>query len=415
MNSIDTIYEYAGLKLAGILHEVLAGAGLPLIVGLAGAAWVAHQMASEKATLRDLATYVFFLAFAWWLLSPAKKGDIEAPRLLLYAGEGMDVLQRRIVARVNKRFLDAPFEWERLAAMASFGRILDPALARDAEEFLEGCAKPAIAKSAPAGANVFRPGTLPYGPACESARAALWGRLKEHVARDRFHLAALEAARRRDPGQAAAFEERYLDSIAARAVDEPGSPTSEAALVRASLGEYSYFDMAQSTGDLPFGEEIINVGVSGAAQLAQNWSTRFSAKQKYYLATAYGPHVYGLALMLAMGLFPAAGLWALVPGKWRVLVNWGKVFVSVKLWPVGWAALTAFNARRSALEALDPGGRGTGDVFLGVASMYLLVPGIAFLVVHLAASAAAMPFAPAAPPAAGPGLGPAGPVVRAAV
>ncbi len=61
-------------------------------------------------------------------------------------------------------------------------------------------------------------------------------------------------------------------------------------------------------------------------------------------------------------------MFAIPPGKRRVLVNWGKVFVSVKLWPVGWAALTAFNARRAALEALDPGGRGTGDVFLGVAS-----------------------------------------------
>jgi hypothetical protein len=32
--------------------------------------------------------------------------------------------------------------------------------------------------------------------------------------------------------------------------------------------------------------------------------------------------------------------------------------------------------------------------------------------VHLAASAAAMPFSPAVPPTAGPGLGPAGPLVN---
>ena len=44
--------------------------------------------------------------------------------------------------------------------------------------------------------------------------------------------------------------------------------------------------------------------------------------------------------------------------------------------------------------------------------MYLLIPAIAFLVVHLATAATAMPFAPAVPPTAGPGLRPAGPLVN---
>ena len=163
-----------------------------------------------------------------------------------------------------------------------------------------------------------------------------------------------------------------------------------------------------------FGDDALDVGVSGAAQLSQSWDNRFTAKQKYYLATIYGPHIYGLSLMLILGLFPIAGLFALLPGKWTVLVNYGKVFVSIKLWPVAWAALTTFNTRRDTLEAFDPGQRVGGDVFFAVAAMYLLTPAICFLVVHLATAAAAMPFAPAVPPPSGPGLGPAGGMVHMA-
>ncbi len=115
-----------------------------------------------------------------------------------------------------------------------------------------------------------------------------------------------------------------------------------------------------------------------------------------------------------IGLFPLAGLMALVPGKWRAPVNYGKVLVSVKLWPVLWAALSSFNAGRPALEAFEPDPRGSADVFLAVAWMYLLTPALAYLVVNLAVSAAAVPFGPALPPPSGPGLGPAGAALQVA-
>lgn len=127
-----------------------------------------------------------------------------------------------------------------------------------------------------------------------------------------------------------------------------------------------------------------------------------------------GPHLYGLSVMVLLGLFPLAGLFALAPGQWRVFINYTKVFVSVKLWPVGWALLSTFNERRGPLEAFDAPERGGGSVFLAVSGMYVLIPALAFLVVHLAGTAAAMPFAQALPPAAGAGLGPAGPVIHAA-
>lgn len=431
MSAIDTVYEYAGATLAAGLHAILAGAGLPLIVALAGTAWVVHTI-QDRGSVRDLAVYVLYLALAWWLLSPGSFPEVRVPRFVGYAGQAADLLQKRAVGHVNGKFLEAPFEWERVAAMASLGRILDPALAREAGEFLEACARPALGRAVPEHANLLREGALPYGAACEKRRGRLWTALRAHAKSDPFHRSALQAARKRDPAEASAFEERYVDELAVRAVDEPGSPTSEEALVRAALGSYSPLDRAQSVGELPrwvdglLGgvgllpgthgvlEDAANLAISGAAVLEQSWKNRFSAKQQYYLATAYGPVVYGLSLMLLIGLFPIAGLFALLPGKWRVLVNWGKAFISVKLWPVLWAALSSFNARRGSLEAFDPWGGTKSDVWMAVAAMYLLTPGVAFLVVHLAASAAAMPFSAAVPPPAGPGLGPAGGGLRIA-
>ncbi len=427
MTSIDTVYEFAGLRLAETLRAMLSGVGLPLILGLAGTAWLVHQLASERASVRELGVHLALLMLAWWLLSPTSSGGTRAPRFLVWLGEGADVLQKRAVRGVNDRFLDRPFEWERLAALASFARVLDPALQRSADEFLEACARPALARAEPRSANLFERGALPYPPPCEERREDLRLRLAGHVGRHPTHRAAIDAARRHDPRTADAFRDRYFETVCLRAIDDPGGPTGEQALVVASLGAYSYTDRSQSTGEFPgwvrppwawfagdLWEAGANAAVTGIAELQQSWDNRFTAKQKYYLATTYAPHLYGLSLLFLMGLFPVVGLWALLPGKWTALVNFGKVFVSVKLWPVLWAALTQFNEKRSAIEAFDPGERGSGDVWLAVSSMYLLTPAVAFLAVHLAARAAAMPFQQAVPPPSGPGLGPVGPVVQVA-
>lgn len=427
MTSIDTVYEYAGLRLAETLRAMLSGVGLPLLLGLAGTAWLVHQLASEKASVRELGVHFLSLIVAWWLLSPTESGGMKAPRFLAWLGQGADALQKRAVRGVNARFLESPFEWERLAAMASFARVLDPALQRGVDEFLEACAKPALARAEPRSSNLFQRGVLPYPPPCEERREELRLRMADHVGRHPLHRAAFDAARRHDPRTADAYRDRYLETVCVRAVDDPDGPTGERALVLASLGSYSYLDRAQSTGDFPWWvkppwawvtgdlwDRGANAAIAGVAELQQSWDNRFTAKQQYYLVTTYGPHVYGLSLLFLLGLFPVAGLWALLPGKWTVLVNYGKVFVSVKLWPVMWAALTQFNQKRASIEAFEPGERGSGDVFLAISSMYLLTPGLAFLVVHLAAKAAAMPFQQAIPSPSGPGLGPVGPIARIA-
>ncbi|HZE99045.1 MAG TPA: hypothetical protein VE981_18715 [Planctomycetota bacterium] len=426
MNAIDTIYEYAGYKLAGSLSGVFSAVGLPLILALVGVAYVFHAVA-EKGTLRPLAIHLLYLIFAAWLLGTTRMQDVPTPRFAAYAGQAADLLQKRLIRRISDRFLTEPFEWERLAARVSTGRILDPGLDLQIASFLESCARTSLAVADPQHPNLFREGALPFNGRCEERRRELWQRIQQHVQSDPHHQATLEAARANDPTQAAAFAERYTDEIAIRSIDEPGGPTGETALVLASLGEYSLTDTSQHTGAVPswaklllgpagwiFGDQAVNVAIGGIAALNQNYENRFAAKQRFYQVLTYGPHLYGLSVMVLLGLFPVAALFSLLPGQWRVLVHFLKVFVSVKLWPVGWTVLSTFNQRRSALEAFDAPERGGGSVFLAVSAMYLLIPALAFLVVQLASNAAAIPFAPALPPAAGPGLGPAGPLVHVA-
>ena len=414
---IDTVYEFAGYSLAALLRGVVAGSGLPLLVAAAGTAWLFHEMSSDRASPRQLLVHLLSLIFAWWLLSPARGGEVAAPRLALWLGQAADQVQTRAIRVVNERFLASPLAWERLAAMASHAAILDPVLKREVADFLDACAIPALAAAAPASDDLLADGALPYDAACAKRRAELRGRISRHLDTDPLHRAALEAAGAHDPVNAAAFRARYEAEACRRAVDDPGSPVSEGALLAAALGTYSYTDAAQSTGAFPrvatgllavpdsvsrLWDWTANLVLSGAGAFQQSLSQRLTAKQTYFTATVYAPHLYGLTLLFLLGLLPLAGLWALWPGKWTALANWGRLFASVKLWPVGWAILTSFNAKRSALEAFDPGPRGSGEAFLAVSAFYVLVPTLSFLVVQLGVKAAASPFASAIPGPAGP-------------
>lgn len=423
---IDTVYEYAGLKLAGSLWGMFSSVGLPLVVALAGVAFAVHSVA-DKGSIRPLAIHLMSLILAAGLLASTSQQGVRTPRFVAWLGQATDLLQKRAVRQINDRFLTEPFEWERIAARVGSARILDPALVRDVDLFLASCGRTTLARAEPRRGNLLRDGALPYEGACEDRRRALWQRLQQHVQENPHHRATVDAARAKDPAQGAAFADRYADELAVRAIDEPGGAVSESALIRASLGEYSYTDPAQSTGELPawakgtmgaagflFGEEVANVAITGLAELHQNYSARFAAKQKYYLAVTYGPHVYGLTLMILLGLFPVAALFSLLPQQWRVLTNYIKAFVSVKLWPVGWTLLSTFNQRRGAMEAFDAPERISGNAFFAISAMYLIVPALMFLIVHLAVSAAALPFTPAVPPAAGPGAGPVAPAVHVA-
>jgi hypothetical protein len=382
-------------------------------------------MAADRASARDLGFHLAGLAAVWFLLSPTASEGTSAPRFAVWLGGAADLVQRKAVGFLNRDFLTRPFEWERVAAMSASARVLDPGLRKRADHFLRSCARPALAAGEPARPNLFAEGALAYTAYCETLRAKLWADLQRHVASDPAHRAAAEAAARIDSTGAAAFAARYLEEVCLRTIDDPHGATGEHRLAQDAVGTYAYLEPAQSAGAMPawtrgaagwllpgLWDAGFDGAVAGIAAFQQGWSNRFGAKQRYYQAVTFGPHVYGLVLLLVLGLFPLAGLWALWPGGGKALLNWGKVLVSVKLWPVCWAALSAFNAKRAAIEAFDPSPRGSGEVFLAVSALYLVTPVVAFAMVHVAAEAAALPFAAAVPPPAGPGLGPAGAAIR---
>src|SRR5262245_10779268 len=212
MTSLDTIYEYAGLKLAGSLWALFSSVGLPLILALAGVAAAVHVI-PEKGSIRPLAVHLMYLILAAGLLGSTSQQGVSTPRFVAWLGEATDLLQKRAVRQINDRFLTEPFEWERIAARLSLARVRDPALQRDIDRFLASCGRTTLVRAAPQRPNFLREGSLPYEGACEEQRKGIWQRLQRHLHEDPQHRATLEAARAKDPSAAAAFAERYADEI----------------------------------------------------------------------------------------------------------------------------------------------------------------------------------------------------------
>jgi hypothetical protein len=155
------------------------------------------------------------------------------------------------------------------------------------------------------------------------------------------------------------------------------------------------------------GGRVINDAVSYFVEftgnLKQAGENSYTTKQKIYMAVLYGPYLYGITLMIVLGLFPVAGLMALLPGRWRTLVNYGKVLLSIKLWPVCWAIFSRFTVRAPSLDGFGDN-LNTGDFVVVVVSMYLLTPLLCFTMVTLATSVSALPFQQGIPAPAGSAL-----------
>jgi hypothetical protein len=427
MESIDTVYEYAGHQAALALWGALAGLGIPLLVALGGVAWRFMRVA-EDGLARPLLLHFFGLVLVWWLVSPTRVAagsvDARAPRFAAWLTAGTDTFTRSAIRRIDKEFLDKPFEWDRIAAMCGRAEIYDPALRTDVRTFLAQCTVPAVAAldgtpSQAAERNPLRADTgLPYARftvtlrgqtmPCPDARDRLSRRVADYVRRSSIHQRVLLAAYSYD---GKLKEDTYVDQVVYNVWH--GAPDfSDMRITRLAVGEQYLGDPLQDTlrartRDGSSTSYITAIGSTAAhiwSALTQNMSGAVEAKATHFTVVTLGPELYGLSTMLLLGLFPLAALWALLPGRWTVLARFAQVFVSVKLWPVGWALLTYFGQRRPSTEALTFGGMedaGTRSIFATVAMMYLLIPLLSFLIVNLVSSAAAMPFRDAVPAPAG--------------
>jgi len=174
---------------------------------------------------------------------------------------------------------------------------------------------------------------------------------------------------------------------------------SEIGLVANAAPEYYMFASSQqSTSNVQnvgqWMKSAVSFVVKGFQSVKQWFQTHAEGPATYYKVTLYAPFIYGLVQMVLLALFPVAAIWGLWPGHWKVLLNFGKLFVSVKLWVVFWAALAAFNqGRYDLILGNDPARNGAGnavEIFPSIAAMYLLTPLLSFMIVSLATNCGAL-------------------------
>jgi len=167
----------------------------------------------------------------------------------------------------------------------------------------------------------------------------------------------------------------------------------------AAVPEYSMVASSQqSTSNVQnvgqWVKSAVSFVVKGFQSVNQWFQTHAEGPATYYKVSLYAPYMYGLVQMVLIGLFPVAALWALWPGHWKALLNFGKLFLSVKLWMVFWSILAAFNqARYGLVLGNDPARNGIGnqiEIFPSICAMYLLTPLLSYMIVSLAMSCGAL-------------------------
>lgn len=444
---LDSAYEYAGFQAAGSFHEALSGLAVPLLFALAGVAWRVFRVA-EDGVIRPLGFHVLTMFVVAWLATPRSSDasalpHLRAPRAIAMLDSAADEVVRRAVKGIDRDFLTRPFEWERLALLAQVSTLHDPDLASAVRSFLDECVPAAMVRAGsppPEAARrnpIANDSGLVYsslvdasGRGCEAVRRSLLEAVGGEVDRQATHQATLAAlAAYAGEGQAD-LRALYIDKLVRNAWLGAEPVEGEGALTRRSVGAYRWFDVDRRTMRYPFdaGRNVntiydlimfpaaaVGEVANGINAEASQWlSESTGSKQRYYLVTTHAPHLYGLTLMLLMALFPIAGLYALLPGKWTALLHFTKIFFSVKLWPFGWALLTAFTERRPSALALADAASDlrapvehalrigeSPNLFITISLMYFLVPAVAFLAVQLVSQAASLPFQSVLPKPAG--------------
>lgn len=244
---------------------------------------------------------------------------------------------------------------------------------------------------------------------CLSERLGIWQALIEHMRADATHretIALIQGivqdlnTRGRRPLDIGAADIFLANQIAFNETMVFSNVlAAEIGLIAQAVPEYSMFASSQqSTSNVQnigqWLKSAVSFVVKGVQSVNQWFQTHAEGPATYYKVTLYAPYVYGLVQMVLLALFPVAALWGLWPGHWKVLLNFSKLFVSVKLWVVFWAVLASFNqARYDLVLGNDPAKNGIGnavEIFPSIVAMYLLTPVLSFMIVSLATNCGAI-------------------------
>lgn len=379
----------------------------------------------------------------FWDPSQAQSGGLmrsdsqKVPRILAYVSALAGALQKNVTSDVCDDMHTAMYQWKHVAAINSETRIFNRPLREDLGVYLKCCYYPALTedkardpdpwKIVPfAGLPIDGWLTAAYqqmdlradethgrdywseGPiTCVDLHQRLDASITQELVTAPFHVQALGAygrlASREGTGQAAAaaYVQFYRRRLVYNEIFVIGGST--AATLRAALPEYGVFkggamDLKYITTDSQDKGTLMNLLTAVtklpaalaavASSVSEGWSQKAMGPATYYRVSAMGPYLYGLLLALLIIAFPLAGLLAFWPQWWTALINFMKLFISIKLWPIFWAFLSGMMNYKEAFTPEDPEGFqgtfGSEGMLPALAVMYLVVPVFSFMVTSLA-------------------------------
>src|SRR5579859_537424 len=442
---IDTIYGYVGHAIGFRLGSYLIWQGFLVFFVVAAGFIRLYYTSSVKGSFTELGIYplyVFFLLFFLYpidvtLSAPRAPGatgseamasaeKVQVPRALAYVCSLTDSLQQTLISEIKQNVGSTMREWERISAVNAKARIYGKATRQDLAYYLKSCYWPTIAQDdAPKGdswdlvplarlpidewllgkyqeINLSSPrmAISKYPIACTTFHTFVQNEVEGELQSEKVHALALSSFAGASVSEADAFS-FYRHRILYNEIYV--LPPGQAAAVRAALPEYSLTDpstlSAQIKQSSDYGEiawswvkNIPSMAASAASALNEWWTQNAMGTATYYRVSALAPHIYGMTVGLLFMLFPLAGLMALWP-KWSgAIVNFMKILISVKLWPILWALLSAILSSRNLFDGTNPNGYDSGlgntGVFPALCSMYLIVPTLSFMMVNIAHHAA---------------------------
>lgn len=439
---VDTIYGFVGHTIGFRLGSYLIWQGFLVFFVVAAGFIRLYYTSSVKGSFTELGIYplyVFFLLFFLYpidvtLSAPRAPGSdamasaekVRVPRVLAYVCSLTDSLQQTLISEIKQTVGSTMREWERISAVNAQARIYGKVTRQDLSYYLKYCYWPTIAQDdAPKGdpwdlvplarlsidewllgkyqeINLSSPrmAVSKYPIACATFHTFVSNEVEGELQGEKVHSQALAAFAGANVSDADAFS-FYRRRILYNEIYvlQPG----QAAAVKAALPEYSLTDpntmsaqikQSQNYGEVAWSwvKNIPSMAASAASALDEWWTQNAMGTATYYRVTALAPHIYGMTVGLLFMLFPIAGLMSLWP-KWSgAITNFMKILISVKMWPILWALLSAILSSRNLFDGTNPNGYDSGlgnsGVFPALCSMYLIVPTLSFMMVNIAHHAA---------------------------
>ena len=444
LTPIDTLYEWTGLVLAERFADALLWNRLFVGLLIAAAILRLFYLSQKKESYFDLVAYPVYLAFMLFLVAPVTVSvrpksavysrlweevnqtqvvwgtetrsqsvgpdnfQVRVPRIIAVTHRLADGLIRQLVGGLKGDVGYTLYRWQSVVAGLKQASILDHSLSERFHTFLRYCYWPAHAARGEASeastgqalplreptTEIYQGLHMPIGQTwhpCVEMRGTLAADVMMHVHGEAVHAQAVRAAQDVAGQDGQSVVESYLTRLLYNETYGAAS-RGEMALLREAVPGYSSFNLEHMgtarTGTIAQGVSGL---LGGLSSIMEGASQETLGPTLYYRLTLFAPYLYGLLQAVILMAFPIAGLWSLWPGSWTAVLNFLKLWISIKIWPVFWKFLSSFNIYRVSLPPDDPlgaeGSGGSASMFASIAAMYVLVPVLSYMILNLVTQA----------------------------